>query len=68
MKKTMVMAGILFALTMTAGCGNQNQENTAMTETQTQDVKLAEVTPEAFSDADVVFLGYPIWWAKQPGR
>lgn len=170
MKKTMVMAGILFALTMTAGCGNQNQDNTATTETQTQDVaseenanvqseaednaesenadqkqtdesgvetdvteteegsskvlvayysatgntkvaaetiadavggelfelqpaesyttgdldyndpesrvckehedsdlqdvKLAEVTPEAFSDAEVVFLGYPIWWGE----
>lgn len=29
-----------------------------------QDVKLAEVTPEDFSDVDVVFLGYPIWWGE----
>mgnify|MGYP002602846051 CR=1 FL=1 len=28
------------------------------------DVKLEEVTPESFSNADVVFLGYPIWWGE----
>ncbi len=160
MKKAIVMAGILFTLTMTAGCGNQN--NAATTESQAQettgeesaaaqsenadntesesadqkqtdgdrantsespkvlvayysatgntkavaetiadatsgelfelqpaeaystedldyndsesrvckehddpnlqDVELAEVTPEDFSDAEVVFSGYPIWW------
>ena len=27
-----------------------------------QDVKLAEVTPGDFSDAEVVFIGYPVWW------
>ncbi len=171
MKKAIVMAGILFTLTMTAGCGNQNQDNAATVESQAQDtageesttaqsenedntesesadqkqtdgdhanaaeaevtetgeesskvlvayysatgntkaaaetiadatngelfelqpaeayttedlnyndpesrvckehddpdlqdVKLAEVTPEDFSDAEVVFIGYPIWW------
>ena len=29
-----------------------------------QDVKLEEVTPESFSNANVVFLGYPIWWGE----
>ena len=29
-----------------------------------QDVKLEEVTPESFPNADVVFLGYPIWWGE----
>lgn len=148
MKKAIVMAGILFTLTMTAGCGNQNQDNAATAESQdttgkesattqsenadntesesaeesskvlvayysatgntkavaetiadatngelfelqpeeaytTEDlnyndpesrvckehddpdlqvVKLAEVTPEDFSDAEVVFIGYPVWW------
>lgn len=55
MKKTMVMAGILFALTMTAGCGNQNQDNTATTETQTQDVaseENANVQSEAEDNAE----------------
>ena len=143
MRKTILMAGILFTLTMTAGCGNQDQGNAA-SETQTQDtageestavqsentdadskilvayysatgntkaaaekiaeatngelfelqpaeayttedldyndpesrvckehddpdlqdVKLAEAAPEDFSDVDVVFLGYPIWWGE----
>ena len=27
MKKAIVMAGVLFALTMTAGCGSQNQDH-----------------------------------------
>ncbi len=154
MKKAIVMAGILFTLTITAGCGNQNQDNAATAESQVQDttgeesaavqsenadqkttegeranteesskvlvayysatgntkavaetiadatsgelfelqpakayttedldyndsesrvckehddpnlqdVELAEVTPEDFSDAEVVFIGYPIWW------
>lgn len=172
MKKAIVMAGVLFALTMTAGCGSQNQDHAATAESQTQDtasgsgtaaqsentdqkqtdgdrtdtaeadvteealqdnenteksskvlvayysatgntkaaaetiadaadgelfelqpaeayttedldyndpesrvckehedpdlqdVKLEEVTPESFSNADVVFLGYPIWWGE----
>lgn len=29
-----------------------------------QDVKMAEVTPKDFSDVDVVFLRYPIWWGE----
>ena len=29
-----------------------------------QDVELTETTTEAFQDADVVFLGYPIWWSQ----
>ena len=29
-----------------------------------QDVKLEKVTPESFSNANVVFLGYPIWWGE----
>lgn len=29
-----------------------------------QDVELTETTPEALKDADVVFLGYPIWWSQ----
>lgn len=150
MKKTIVMAGILFTLTMTAGCGNQNQDNAETAESRIQDtageesavvqsenssntenentegsskvlvayysatgntkavaetiadatngelfelqpakeyttedlnyndpesrvckehddpdlqdVELAEVTPEDFSDAEVVFVGYPVWW------
>ena len=172
MKKAIVMAGVLFALTMTAGCGSQNQDHAATAESQTQDtasgsgtaaqsentdqkqtdgdrtdtaeadvteealqdnenteksskvlvayysatgntkaaaetiadaaggelfelqpaeayttedldyndpesrvckehedpdlqdVKLEEVTPESFSNANVVFLGYPIWWGE----
>ena len=172
MKKAIVMAGVLFALTMTAGCGSQNQDHVATAESQTQDtaggsgtaaqsentdqkqtdgdrtdtaeadvieealqdnenteksskvlvayysatgntkaaaetiadaaggelfelqpaeayttedldyndpesrvckehedpdlqdVKLEEVTPESFPNADVVFLGYPIWWGE----
>lgn len=28
-----------------------------------QDVALKETTTEAFQSADVVFLGYPIWWS-----
>ena len=172
MKKAIVMAGVLFALTMTAGCGSQNQDHAATAESQTQDtaggsgtaaqsentdqkqtdgdrtdtaeadvteealqdnenteksskvlvayysatgntkaaaetiadaaggelfelqpaeayttedldyndpesrvckehedpdlqdVKLEEVTPESFPNADVVFLGYPIWWGE----
>lgn len=154
MKKAIVMAGILFTLTITAGCGNQDQDNAATAESQVQDtageesaavqsedadqkttegahanteesskvlvvyysatgntkavaetiadatngelfelqpteayttedlnynnsesrvckehddpdlqdVELAEVTPEDFSDAEVVFIGYPVWW------
>lgn len=27
-------------------------------------MKLEEVTPESFSNAEVVFLGYPIWWGE----
>lgn len=142
MKKAIVMAGVLFALTMTAGCGSQNQDHAATAESDVteneeealqdnenteksskvlvayysatgntkaaaetiadaadgelfelqpaeayttedldyndpesrvckehedpdlQDVKLEEVTPESFSNADVVFLGYPIWWGE----
>ena len=37
MKKAIVMAGVLFALTMTAGCGSQNQDHAATAESQTQD-------------------------------
>ena len=37
MKKAIVMAGVLFALTMTAGCGSQNQDHVATAESQTQD-------------------------------
>ena len=37
MKKAIVMAGVLFALTMTAGCGSQNQDHAATVESQTQD-------------------------------
>lgn len=29
-----------------------------------QDVELTEVTPEGFDSAEVVFLGYPIWWGS----
>ena len=142
MKKAIVMAGVLFALTMTAGCGSQNQDHVATAESDVteneeealqdnenteksskvlvayysatgntkaaaetiadaadgelfelqpaeayttedldyndpesrvckehedpdlQDVKLEEVTPESFPNADVVFLGYPIWWGE----
>ena len=32
MKKAIVMAGVLFALTMTAGCGSQNQDHAATAE------------------------------------
>ena len=142
MKKAIVMAGVLFALTMTAGCGSQNQDHAATAESDVteneeealqdnenteksskvlvayysatgntkaaaetiadaaggelfelqpaeayttedldyndpesrvckehedpdlQDVKLEEVTPESFSNANVVFLGYPIWWGE----
>ena len=142
MKKAIVMAGVLFALTMTAGCGSQNQDHAATAESDVteneeealqdnenteksskvlvayysatgntkaaaetiadaaggelfelqpaeayttedldyndpesrvckehedpdlQDVKLEEVTPESFPNADVVFLGYPIWWGE----
>ena len=142
MKKAIVMAGVLFALTMTAGCGSQNQDHAATAESDVteneeealqdnenteksskvlvayysatgntkaaaetiadaadgelfelqpaeayttedldyndpesrvckehedpdlQDVKLQEVTPESFSNANVVFLGYPIWWGE----
>ena len=142
MKKAIVMAGALFALTMTAGCGSQNQDHAATAESDVteneeealqdnenteksskvlvayysatgntkaaaetiadaadgelfelqpaeayttedldyndpesrvckehadpdlQDVKLEEVTPESFSNAEVVFLGYPIWWGE----
>lgn len=142
MKKAIVMAGVLFALTMTAGCGSQNQDHAATAESDVteneeealqdnenteksskvlvayysatgntkaaaetiadaaggelfelqpaeayttedldyndpesrvckehedpdlQDVKLEEVTPESFTNADVVFLGYPIWWGE----
>lgn len=142
MKKAIVMAGVLFALTMTAGCGSQNQDHAATAESDVteneeealqdnenteksskvlvayysatgntkaaaetiadaadgelfelqpaeayttedldyndpesrvckehadpdlQDVKLEEVTPESFSNAEVVFLGYPIWWGE----
>ena len=27
-------------------------------------MKFEEVTPESFSNANVVFLGYPIWWGE----
>ncbi len=27
-----------------------------------QEVQLAQVTPEAFENADTILLGYPIWW------
>ncbi len=27
-----------------------------------RDVELTEVTPEGFDSAEVVFIGYPIWW------
>lgn len=142
MKKAIVMAGVLFALTMTAGCGSQNQDHAATAESDVteneeealqdnenteksskvlvayysatgntkaaaetiadaadgelfelqpaeayttedldyndpesrvckehadpdlQDVKIEEVTPESFSNAEVVFLGYPIWWGE----
>ena len=142
MKKAIVMAGVLFALTMTAGCGSQNQDHAATAESDVteneeealqdnenteksskvlvayysatgntkaaaetiadaaggelfelqpaeayttedldyndpesrvckehedpdlQDVKFEEVTPESFSNANVVFLGYPIWWGE----
>ena len=142
MKKAIVMAGVLFALIMTAGCGSQNQDHAATAESDVteneeealqdnenteksskvlvayysatgntkaaaetiadaaggelfelqpaeayttedldyndpesrvckehedpdlQDVKLEEVTPESFSNANVVFLGYPIWWGE----
>lgn len=142
MKKAIVMAVVLFALTMTAGCGSQNQDHAATAESDVteneeealqdnenteksskvlvayysatgntkaaaetiadaaggelfelqpaeayttedleyndpesrvckehadpdlQDVKLEEVTPESFSNAEVVFLGYPIWWGE----
>lgn len=142
MKKAIVMAGVLFALTMTAGCGSQNQDHAATAESDVteneeealqdnenteksskvlvayysatgntkaaaetiadaaggelfelqpaeayttedldyndpesrvckehedpdlQDVKLEEVTPESFPNANVVFLGYPIWWGE----
>lgn len=142
MKKAIVMAGVLFALTMTAGCGSQNQDHAATAESDVteneeealqdnenteksskvlvayysatgntkaaaetiadaaggelfelqpaeayttedldyndpesrvckehedpdfQDVKLEGVTPESFPNADVVFLGYPIWWGE----
>lgn len=29
-----------------------------------QDVELTEVTPEGFDSAEVVFLGYPVWWGS----
>ena len=29
-----------------------------------QNVELTEVTPEGFENADIVFLGYPIWWGE----
>lgn len=29
-----------------------------------RDVELAEVTPEGFANADIVLVGYPIWWGE----
>lgn len=52
MKKAIVMAGILFTLTMTAGCGNQNQGNTTTAESQTQDAAGEESTTAQNENAD----------------
>ena len=45
MKKAIVMAVVLFALTMTAGCGSQNQDHAATAESD-----VTENEEEAFQD------------------
>lgn len=52
MKKAIVMAGILFILTMTAGCGNQNQDNAATVESQVQDTAGEESAAVQSENAD----------------
>ena len=52
MKKAIVMAGILFTLTMTAGCGNQNQDNAATVESQAQDTAGEESTTAQSENED----------------
>ena len=52
MKKTIVMAGILFALIMTAGCGSQTQDHAATGEVQTQDTAGETGTTAQSENAD----------------
>ena len=52
MKKAIVMAGVLFALTMTAGCGSQNQDHAATAESQTQDTASGSGTAAQSENTD----------------
>ena len=52
MKKAIVMAGVLFALTMTAGCGSQNQDHAATAESQTQDTASGSSTAAQSENTD----------------
>ena len=46
------MAGVLFALTMTAGCGSQNQDHAATAESQTQDTASGSGTAAQSENTD----------------
>lgn len=46
------MAGVLFALTMTAGCGSQNQDHAATAESQTQDTASGSSTAAQSENTD----------------
>ena len=66
MKKLVSLFLILALAAMCVGCGSSSAQASSAAAPTAEPEKAPESTSAPIAEADVIFLGFPIWWYREP--